>query len=58
MKEWEKHVRREGNTAYCGANIFTEWVFVDAEHGIRTEKGGSRLQMCPDCKAIVLKAER
>jgi len=50
MKEWEKHVRKEGNTAYCGADIFFEWAFVDAEHGLMTEEQEGRLRICPECK--------
>jgi len=53
MEEWQKHVRKEGNVAYCGANIFYEWVFVNAEHGRNTEKSGGRLQMCPKCKELL-----
>jgi hypothetical protein len=51
MNDWERHIRKDGNAAYCGASIFMEWHFMDLDHATRTVEQGGRLAPCPKCLA-------
>ena len=53
MKEWEKHIRKNRDQAYCGAVIGFVWVFVDEEHARMSMEKESRLHPCPDCLKVL-----
>lgn len=63
LLECEKHVIKEGTeeswprVAWCGATIWRwAWAFLDVDHARESETRGSKLQMCPECKAAIARA--